>query len=406
MEDRVIRNSHRKRLLVLVGHKENRRLLTNWLAQYYDVFIPTCLNDLSEPFDLGLLDMHALRQLLNEVKARKQAEHPVFLPTMLIASREEAEELTNQIWQTIDEVLITPIEKGLLQIRLEILLRVRELGLDLAQSNQQLKLEIDERVQAEQRLKVALQAEAKARQEAEQANELKSKFLAMISHELRTPLTPIKGFASTLLATDVIHNAHNQKRFIEIIDQEADRLLTLVNDLLDLTQLQAGTFKIFPQPIPVTEILSIARIPLQAMTAKHQLEIELDENLPPVLADVERIRQVLLNIVGNAVKFTPAGKRIHIQIHLSTDSVQVDISDEGVGIPHQDRLAIFEAFHQSLSNGQYNKGAGLGLAICKGIVQAHQGEIWVADKAPPGTVISFTLPTVAERTVLPPSTLQ
>lgn len=394
------RNVPSKRLLVLVGHQENRRLLTQWLDQHYAVFVPHSVEALNQPFDLALLDMQALQQLIHQIKARKEADHPVFLPVILIASAEEAQRLTHQAWQVIDEVLVTPLEKAELRLRLEILLRMRQLGVDLAQSNLELKREIAERARVEQQLKAAWQAEAAARREAERTNALKSKFLAMISHELRTPLTPIKGFASTLLATDVAYSPQDQQRFIGIIHDEADRLLTLVNDLLDLTQLQAGTFKIAPEPISVPQIMAYAHVPLQALASRHDLRIEMEQPLPLVLADVERVRQVVLNIVGNAVKFTPHQKVIEVSVRALENRVQFDIADQGVGIPPQERDTIFQAFYQAATNGHYSKGAGLGLAICKGIVEAHGGKIWLGDKAEPGTLISFTLPAAP---TLPPT---
>ncbi len=235
-------------------------------------------------------------------------------------------------------------------------------------------------------------AEAQARHEAEQANQIKLKFLAMISHELRTPLTSIKGFATTLLATDVTWEAENQRSFINIIDSEADKLTDLINQLLDLSRLQAGKLHIRPEASHLSEIINIAMAELEALTQQHRLIIEPLGDLPPILADVRRIAEVLVNLVGNASKYTPPATPITLSAESHGAYLQINVSDEGPGIPIQNRERVFEAFLQ-LENipEQQGKGLGLGLAICKGLIEAHGGKIWIAD-APVGTTMSFTLP--------------
>ncbi len=237
--------------------------------------------------------------------------------------------------------------------------------------------------------------EKRARQEAERANELRLKFLAMISHELRTPLTSIKGFATTLLATDVIWDAGSQQEFIAIINDEANKLTDLIEQLLDLSRLQAGTLRIHPEPKPIRAILDTARPQLEVISANHRLVIASAQNLPLVLADTQRIAQVLVNLVGNASKFSPAHSAIHISYIEKGEMIQVDVSDEGPGIAPKDRERAFSAFSQLIDpvgDFKENKGAGLGLAICKGLVETHGGQIWIADQSGPGTTVSFTLP--------------
>ena len=237
--------------------------------------------------------------------------------------------------------------------------------------------------------------EKRARQEAERANELRLKFLAMISHELRTPLTSIKGFATTLLATDVIWDADSQHEFIAIINDEANKLTDLIEQLLDLSRLQAGTLRIHPEPKPISAIIDMARPQLEVISGNHRLAIASDDNLPLVLVDTQRIGQVLVNLVGNASKFSPAHSTISISFAEKARMIQVDVSDEGPGIAPKDRERAFSAFSQLIDpvgNLKNNKGAGLGLAICKGLVETHGGQIWIVDRPGPGTIVSFTLP--------------
>jgi two-component system sensor histidine kinase KdpD len=243
-----------------------------------------------------------------------------------------------------------------------------------------------------------LAAEAKARHEAEQANDLKLKFLAMISHELRTPLTSIKGFATTLLADDVQWHPVNQHDFLRTIDEETDKLSDLIEQLLDLSRLEAGTLRIAPKPQTLEHVITTALAQLQAITANHQLMLNVPRDLPLIRADAERISQVLTNLVGNSARYSPAQTTITVTAQRANGMVQIDVTDQGPGIPRQARARIFEPFEQ-VERPPTNRtgGAGLGLAICKGLIEAHGGRIWVQDRLEPGTTISFTLPVAGER---------
>jgi PAS domain S-box-containing protein len=236
------------------------------------------------------------------------------------------------------------------------------------------------------------EAEAQARAEAEKANELKIRFLGMVSHELRTPLTSIKGFASTLLATDVTFDADTQRQYISIIDTESNKLTSLVEQLLDVSRLQAGTLPIRPQPRDLRDILAIAEAQIQTLTIAHPFHMTLSQRLPPVMADPQRIAQVIVNLVDNACKYSPVGKPIRLRTRVVDGFVEIKVTDEGAGIPKKDREYVFEAFRQLERKTGVVRGAGLGLAICKGVVEAHGGRIWVQDTARRGTTIAFTLP--------------
>lgn len=242
-----------------------------------------------------------------------------------------------------------------------------------------------------------LEVEARARREAEQADSLKLKFLAMISHELRTPLTSIKGFATTLLADDVVWDPENQRDFLKTIDVEADKLGDLIEQLLDLSRIEAGTLRIDPQRQKLEGVIEAAQNQLQIIAKEHELKIEIPSGLPEVNVDGLRIAQILTNLVGNAARYSPPGTAITLSVHAGDKAIQIDVIDQGPGIPVQERTRVFEAFRQ-LGNWSVNRGggAGLGLAICKGLVKAHGGHIWVQERPAPGTTISFTLPVSAK----------
>jgi signal transduction histidine kinase len=237
-----------------------------------------------------------------------------------------------------------------------------------------------------------LHVEQAARREAEKANDLKMQFLAMVSHELRTPLSSIKGFVTTLLADDVEWDAESQRSFLLIVEQETDKLTDLVEQILDLARLQAGTLRIEMKTQTLHDIFALASVQLGIITSEHTLDVAAADTLPVVHADPQRIAQVLVNLVANAVRYSPTGTRIEVRAQTDGDLVRVDVHDQGHGIPPEVRPFVFEAFRQGTETGSSRKGAGLGLAICKGIIDNHGGNIWINDTEGPGTTVSFALP--------------
>ena len=240
-----------------------------------------------------------------------------------------------------------------------------------------------------------LEIEAESRYEAERANEIKTKFLAMISHELRTPLTSIKGFTTTLLADDVAWEPEEQRDFIQTIQQEANRLQELIDHLLDLSRLEAGMLPITLGSHPLQEILEDALPQFHSLTSGQTLTMHLPPNLPPIYGDAKRIAQVLVNLVRNASTYAPQGTEINISARVRGGFVQINVNDQGPGIPAADHKRVFKAFQRgnNVENGP-TQGAGLGLAICRGLVEAHGGRIWIKKKTNPGTTVSFTIPIV------------
>ncbi len=248
-----------------------------------------------------------------------------------------------------------------------------------------------------------LKTEAESRHEAERANEIKTQFLAMISHELRTPLTSIKGFTTTLLAEDVVWEPDEQRDFIQTIEQEANRLQELIDHLLDLSRLEAGMLPISLEPNSLHEIIEDALPQFHCLTSEHTLTIHLPDNLPLVYVDPKRIAQVLVNLVQNASTYSNTGTEINISAKVRGNFVQMNVNDEGPGIPSAEHKRVFKAFQRGkeVENGTV-QGAGLGLAICKGLIEAHGGRIWIKKKTTPGTTVSFTIPLVPFRP--PPTT--
>jgi two-component system, OmpR family, sensor histidine kinase KdpD len=242
-----------------------------------------------------------------------------------------------------------------------------------------------------------LDVEEKSRQMAERADEIKTEFLAMISHELRTPLTSIIGFTTTLLAENITWNPDEQRDFIHTIQHETDRLQELIDHLLDLSRLEVGMLPILKKPETLLKIFQDANSQLQILTEKHHLSIDLPDQLPLVDVDAKRISQVLVNLVKNASAYAPKGSEINIKASVRGKFVQINVKDEGPGIPAEEYKNVFKAFMRGKGkeNG-FPTGAGLGLAICKGLVEAHGGRIWIRDTKSLGTTIAFTIPVITE----------
>jgi len=224
-------------------------------------------------------------------------------------------------------------------------------------------------------------------------DKMKLRLLSTISHELRTPLASIKGFATTLLRRDVEWDARAQRDFLQIIDEESDRLAELVGDLLDMSRIEAGALSIQKQEIDVLKLLRKAVDAVEMHAENHAFRLEAPERVPPVVADPRRIRQVVHNLLDNALKYSPEGGQITVAAVSAPEHLTISVRDQGVGIPLKYHDQVFERFFQvDSASMRHTGGSGLGLAICKSIVEAHGGRIWVESEVGQGSTFTFTLP--------------
>jgi len=233
-----------------------------------------------------------------------------------------------------------------------------------------------------------------------EVDRLKSEFVATVSHELRTPMTAIKGYVDVLLMGAAGAVTENQSHFLNIVKGNIDRLNILVNDLLDISRIEAGRVILTPQPLDLREIAEdvIADALRRSQEEGKPMALSLDapKTLPPVMGDPERVRQVIDNLVDNAYHYTPENGTIKVGIHaLDGTEVQVDVEDNGVGIALADQERVFERFYR----GEHplvlaTPGTGLGLPIVRQLVEMHNGKIWMKSEGLPGkgSIFSFTLP--------------
>ena len=221
---------------------------------------------------------------------------------------------------------------------------------------------------------------------------LKDEFISMISHELRTPLNHIKGFATTLLQTDVEWDAATQRDFLASIDREIDRLTHLIDQILDMSRLEAGWLPMRQVRCAVCDLVDGALQRAQRLTAGRPVHLDVQAGLPALLADDHEIELVLINLIENAVKYSEPGTPIALEAERQGGQVVFTVGDQGVGISAEHLERVFERFYRVDDHGRQAAGTGLGLAICKRIVEAHGGRIWVASRPGAGARFSFSLP--------------
>ena len=228
----------------------------------------------------------------------------------------------------------------------------------------------------------------------EELERLRAEFLAMVSHELRAPLTSIKGSASIALDSDVELDPGLVRQYFRIIAEQADQMNGLVSDLLDVARLESGTMPVSPEPAELAVLVDRARSAFSNTGGGNPLQIDIEPQLPLVMADRRRIVQVLNNLLSNAARNSPEGSVIQVSAVREDVHVAVFVSDRGRGIPAESLPHLFRKFSGARSEEQ-GGDTGLGLAICKGIVEAHGGRIWAESDGPGlGARFTFTLPTV------------
>jgi len=223
------------------------------------------------------------------------------------------------------------------------------------------------------------------------ADEIKATFISIVSHELRTPVALIKGYASTLRRDDARWDKHTINDSLQVIEEEADRLSKMIDDLLDASRLQAGGLSLNQADVAIPSLGRRVVERFAAQSPKHRLVTEFPENFPVIIGDETRIEQVMANLVSNALKYAPKGE-IKISGTARPEQVIICVSDEGAGIDAKDLPHIFDRFYRSTNAVKQTKGAGLGLYLARAIIEAHGGHIWADAGSSAGARICFSLP--------------
>jgi signal transduction histidine kinase len=229
----------------------------------------------------------------------------------------------------------------------------------------------------------------------EEANRLKTEFVSMVSHELRTPLTSIVGYVDLLVDGEAGELAPDQYEYLTIVKNNAARLLSLIDDLLDIARIEAGRIELQPCALDVGRLLREATASLAPMLeAKQQrLALDLAQSMPPVWADPDRLTQIVLNLVSNAHKYTPAAGSISVAAEMSDGCARVHVRDSGVGMSAEEQAQLFTRFFRARNPAtRHVSGSGLGLALTRSLVELHGGTLSVTSAPDQGSTFSFTLP--------------
>jgi len=240
--------------------------------------------------------------------------------------------------------------------------------------------------------RVRLQDEAREARALEEANRLKGELLSILAHEMRTPLASIKGYSTALLLEDVQWKPEKQRGFLEIIDAECDNLSEIVRDLLESSIIDAGLLEVEKEPVLLPRLAQQAIREAARRTKIHRFLVTFPDDFPMVQADSERIRQVLHNLLDNAVKYSPDGGLIVVRGEVGRREVIISVADQGVGIAPEDLNRLFDKYFRVKSeSGRPVPGTGLGLPIAQTIVQNHGGRIWAESQLGKGTTLYFSL---------------
>ncbi|TRZ95598.1 sensor histidine kinase [bacterium] len=232
-------------------------------------------------------------------------------------------------------------------------------------------------------------------EEVKKINKRKTDFVSSVSHELRTPLTSIKGYASILLAGKLGSLPEDVRLRLEKINRHSDELVQFINDLLDIARIESGRMTMKKEPLDLNKMLEEVADLLSVQIKDKQITftVNIAKDLPAANADHNQIRRVFINLINNAIKFTPPSGKISVSAQKVNQDIKIDISDTGCGMNEKEQTGLFQEFYR-VDNpiNQLSKGTGLGLALVKNIVEAHNGKIWITSKVDQGSTFTFTLP--------------
>jgi two-component system sensor histidine kinase KdpD len=241
--------------------------------------------------------------------------------------------------------------------------------------------------------RLRLLREADRAEVLDRTDKLKSALMSAVSHDLRTPLASIMASVTSLLEPDIKWDQETQQDFLQGIYDEARRLNVLVGNLLDMSRIEGGALRPERDWYSIAEVVGAVVQRLEPSLADHPITVTMADDLPMTLLDFSEIDQVLSNLLENATKYTPPSTPLVVEVRRNIDSIEVKVADAGPGVPAKDIPHIFDKFYK-VSSGQRTRGAGLGLAISKGLVEAHGGKIWAKNNPVGGLEVIFTLPIV------------
>ena len=370
-------NGRRPDVLIVDDNTDMRNYLVRLLAGEYQVISASngaealtlvqqrrpmlVLADIMMPVMTG-------HDLLREIRKNEALRQ---IPVILLTARAGTEAHVESLAAGADDYVSKPFHEEELLARIKTQLRTRALYDRLEAANAELR----------------------------EMNLRKSEFVSIVSHDLRTPLAAIGGFVDNLLSEIAGPLSAKQRQYLQRIQVNIDRSVRMINDLLDLARIEAGTIDFLPKPISLTSFIDAVVENLQYVARQKGIDLRSEVMLADqvIHADADKLTQVLTNLIHNACKFTPAGGQVRIEATETTDHyVQICVSDTGCGIPEDQIARVFDKFYSRKSPSTEGSGTGLGLAIAKHFVDLHQGRIWVESQEQAGSRFFFTVPILAE----------
>lgn len=342
-------------ILLLLDHKSNRRLLTDWLEQHYKVLFPEQDTLPTTPFDLCLLDGTALARLWEDVQEYKKAAEPVFLPVVLVTAQREVELPTRHLWKIVDELIKIPIEKMELQARVAMLLRTRQLSQELAVRNEDLET-----------------------------------FFHAMTHDVRAPLRAITSFAQLLQEEEAWHMGEHGLQDLSYIQSAAAQMQGIIEGLLVFARVERSQHEM--QAVSLAQLVPACLHRLQPEIGQRQAQVVVGERLPEVQASPILLTLAVANLLSNALKFLPPGGRpfITIQATMQGELCRLEITDNGIGVSPEDQQRLFQPFVQ-LHGQEVYEGVGLGLATVRKAVALMGGRVGVASMVGQGSTFWIEL---------------
>ena len=343
-----------KQILLILENKTNSRLLRELLLEHYQVYQYQDSSSLNLPFDLCIVDGLALKRLQSQLQVRRKSSEPIFLPFLLLTSRPDVGMVTDDLRNSVDEVITTPIEKMELLLRVEVLLRMRHFSVELARSNRELE-----------------------------------EFTYIVSHDLQEPLRQVKLFTDLFVKSYLHHEDEQAAQCIHYISNGVVSMNNLIRDLLTYSRVSGGELSL--ETTDLGAVLNQVLVDLSSLIEESQALIRAEE-LPTLQANPSQMKQLLQNLITNAIKFShPHPPLIHINAIRNDQFWTISVQDNGIGIEPQYAQRIFVIFKRLHPQQDY-PGTGIGLSICQKIVQRHGGRIWVNSEQGVGSTFSFTLP--------------
>lgn len=292
-----------------------------------------------------------------------------------------------------ERVHTVPVRVGGVQVGSIVLVREPDRGSFSVTEDRLLSTVANQLAQTIERLR--LQSAANEAEILRRTDELRTALLNAVSHDFRTPLSSIIASAGSLLQDDVRWTDAERAEFAQAIEDEAQRMNRLVGNLLDLSRIEAGSLKPDKSWYDIGSLVEGVVGRLQFLASAHRVVLDVPVNLPPLNFDYVEIDQVISNLLENAIKHTPAGSEIRVEVSNNGHEVRVEVEDSGSGLAPEAIGRLFEPFYRAPTDGKHATGAGLGLAVAKGLVEAHGGRIWAENRQQGGARFVFTLPVVA-----------